>query len=351
MLAAGEDLDALRAQLRPRLRAQLAAATAPFERSGLREWTIGELPRSIALPGTGDSVRAYPALVDEGDSVAVRAFETPGAQAAAMHAGTRALLRLVVPSPLRTVQRGLPGSAALTLAGRAARRRGSRPRRRAERGLRRAHRVRRRPGVGRGRLRGAARARRCAPARDHRRDRRRRAVEVLDAAAELRARLDALSADPALQPARLDVAGQLGSLIHPGFIAATGTDRLPDVVRYLRAATRRLERLPDAVAADRDKMNAIGELEREYRARGGRAAAPDGALDAAGAARRPVRAGPGHARAGVGEADPAGADRAWLMTRRVRISHRARQHRPLRAGVDAAGADSAPDASSGGGSR
>ena len=101
------DLDALRAQLRPRLRAQLAAATAPFERSGLRDWTIGALPRSIALPGTGETVRAYPALVDEGDSVAVRAFETPGAQAAAMHAGTRALLRFVVASPLRTVQRRL----------------------------------------------------------------------------------------------------------------------------------------------------------------------------------------------------------------------------------------------------
>jgi ATP-dependent helicase HrpA len=100
------------------------------------------------------------------------------------------------------------------------------------------------------------------------------AVAVLDAAAELRARLESLAPDPALQPARLDVAGQLGGLIHPGFIAATGSDRLPDVVRYLRAAARRLERLPDAVAADRDRMNAIHELESEYRGRGGRAAAP-----------------------------------------------------------------------------
>jgi ATP-dependent helicase HrpA len=263
----------LRAQLRPRLRAQLAAATAPFERSGLREWTIGELPRSVALPGTGGSVRAYPALVDEGDSVAVRAFETPAAQAAAMHAGARALLRFVVASPLRTLQRGLSGSAALTLAGA--------PHGGAaavlddalnaaldellasgggpawdEAGFAalRSHVTQRLPATTAAIVRAA--------------------IEVLDAAAELRARLDSLSADPALQPARLDVAGQLGSLIHPGFITATGTDRLPDVVRYLRAASRRLERLPDAVAADRDRMNAIGALEREYRARGGRAAAP-----------------------------------------------------------------------------
>ena len=273
-LAAGPDLDALRAQLRPRLRAQLAAATAPFERSGLRDWTIGELPRSIALPGTGESVRAYPALVDEGDSVAVRAFETPGAQAGAMHAGTRALLRFVVASPLRTVQRGLSGGAALTLAGA--------PHGGAaavlddalnaacdeliasgggpawdEAGFAalRSHVAQRLP----------ARTKAIVAA----------AVGVLDGAAELRSKLDALSADAALQPARLDVAGQLGSLIHPGFIAATGTDRLSDVVRYLRAAGRRLERLPDAVAADRDRMNAIGELECEYRVRGGRAAAPE----------------------------------------------------------------------------
>ncbi|MGH2943403.1 MAG: DUF3418 domain-containing protein [Solirubrobacteraceae bacterium] len=99
-------------------------------------------------------------------------------------------------------------------------------------------------------------------------------VAVLDAAADLRRRLDALPADPALQPARLDVAAQLGGLVHPGFVAAAGAGRLPDLVRYLRAAARRLDRLPDAVAADRDRMNAIGYLEREYRARGGRAAAP-----------------------------------------------------------------------------
>ena len=99
-------------------------------------------------------------------------------------------------------------------------------------------------------------------------------VAVLDEAAELRRRLDELPADPALQPARLDIARQLGGLVHPGFVAAAGAGRLPDVVRYLRAALRRLDRLPDAVAADRDRMNAIAELEQEYRARGGRAAVP-----------------------------------------------------------------------------
>jgi ATP-dependent helicase HrpA len=271
-LAAGADLDALREEVRPNLRAQLAEQTASVERSGLRDWTLGTLPRSIALPGTGDAIRAYPALVDEQDSVAVRALETPAAQAAAMRTGTRRLLALTVPSPLRAVQRALPAAAALTLAGT--------------------------PGGAAAVLRDTQTAALDAllasgggPAWDEPGFRELRehvaahlpqttaailedVVAVLDAAAELRRRLDALPADPALQPARLDVAAQLGGLVHTGFVAATGAARLPDVVRYVRAAIRRLERLPDAVAADRDRMNAIHELEREYRARGGRAAAP-----------------------------------------------------------------------------
>jgi ATP-dependent helicase HrpA len=70
-----------------------------------------------------------------------------------------------------------------------------------------------------------------------------------------------------LQPARADVREQLRRLVYPGFVAATGEGRLADVERYLRAAVRRLERLPDAVAVDRDRMNAIHELERLYRER------------------------------------------------------------------------------------
>ena len=273
-VAAGEDLDALREQVRPRLRAQLAEQTASVERSGLRDWTIGELSRSVALPGTGDAVRAYPALVDEGDSVAVRALETPAAQAAAMRAGTRRLLALTVPSPLRSVQRGLDSAATLTLAGAP---HGGGAASVLDDALVAALDALIASGggpawdaAGFAALREHVAARLAATTAAVVAD----VVAVLDAAAQLRRRLDALPADPALQPARLDVAAQLGGLVHPGFVAATGAARLPDVVRYLRAALRRLDRLPDAVAADRDRMNAIGELEQEYRARGGRAAAP-----------------------------------------------------------------------------
>ncbi len=88
-------------------------------------------------------------------------------------------------------------------------------------------------------------------------------VRVLDAAREVERRLEPLTAVP-LQPARADVREQLRRLVHPGF-AATG--RLEDVERYLQGAARRLERLPDNPAVDRDRMNAVHELERLYRER------------------------------------------------------------------------------------
>jgi ATP-dependent helicase HrpA len=92
------------------------------------------------------------------------------------------------------------------------------------------------------------------------------AVRILDAVREVERRLEAPSAPP-LEDARRDVARQLGRLVYPGFVAATGAGRLPDVERYLRAAARRLERLPSSPATDRDRMRAIHELEQAYERR------------------------------------------------------------------------------------
>src|SRR3954452_6298274 len=102
-VAEGTDLDALRRAVAPRLRAELSAASASLERHGLHDWPGGELPRVVALPGTAQAVRAYPALADEGDTVGVAVLETPAAQRGSIRAGTRRLLRLTVPSPQRFV--------------------------------------------------------------------------------------------------------------------------------------------------------------------------------------------------------------------------------------------------------
>jgi ATP-dependent helicase HrpA len=265
VLATGQDLEALREQVRPRLRAALAAATRSLERTGLTEWAFGDLPRIVALPGTGQAVRAYPALVDEGDTVGVRALETPGAQARAMYVGTRRLLLLSIPSPLRWVQSRLSNHDQLSLAGAA---HGS-VRAVLEDCATAAVSSLMASGGGpvfdaagfralRDHVAGSLAETTLAAVRD--------VVGVLDAAAAVRRRLDALPG-PAFADARRDVAGQLGRLVYAGFVTATGLRRLGDVERYLRAAERRLERLPDQVNVDRDRMRAVHELEDAYRRR------------------------------------------------------------------------------------
>jgi ATP-dependent helicase HrpA len=92
-------------------------------------------------------------------------------------------------------------------------------------------------------------------------------VRVLEARREVELRLERLPVAAPLQEIRLDVARQLGRLVHPGCATAAGARRLHDVERYLRAAALRLDRLPDAAGGDRNAMRTIHELEAAYERR------------------------------------------------------------------------------------
>jgi len=262
VLAAGEDLGALREAVRPQLRAQLSSASASIERHGMRSWEAGDVPQVVTLPGTGDAVRGYPALVDEGETVGVGVMETPAAQAAAMLRGTRRLLLLTIPAP-----RPRPDNrVALALAG-------------APHGSLDAVVADALPATIDwlvARFGGPAwdpaafaalRARVAGELVDALEGVLRKVAEVLDAVREVERRLDELPVR-GFEEARGDVQRQLGRLVHPGFITSAGVSRLDDIVRYLHAAARRLDRLPDATAADRDRMRTIHELEELHRERG-----------------------------------------------------------------------------------
>jgi ATP-dependent helicase HrpA len=263
VLAAGEDLEALREQVRPQLRAELSSASAAVERHGMRSWEAGDIPRVVTLPGTGGAVRGYPALVDEGETVGVGVMDTPEAQAAAMARGTR---RLLMPA-LGTPRPRLDNRVALALA--------SAPHGSLDAVVADAlpatidWLVARSGGpawdaAGFEALRARV-AGELVPALEQVLA---QVAAVLDAVREVERRLDALPISP-FEEARRDVQRQLGRLVHPGFITSAGVSRLDDIVRYLRAAARRLDRLPDATAADRDRMSTIHELEELHRAHGG----------------------------------------------------------------------------------
>jgi ATP-dependent helicase HrpA len=77
-------------------------------------------------------------------------------------------------------------------------------------------------------------------------------------------RLRAL-ANPALAAALADARRQLSGLVYPGFVAATGRRRLPDVLRYVRAIRLRLEKLPNDPYRDEGLMLRVLELQDAYR--------------------------------------------------------------------------------------
>jgi ATP-dependent helicase HrpA len=58
---------------------------------------------------------------------------------------------------------------------------------------------------------------------------------------------------------------QFAGLIYRGFISATGASRLPDLIRYLRAMVRRLDKLAGEQVRDAERMTVVRRLAGEYR--------------------------------------------------------------------------------------
>ena len=87
---------------------------------------------------------------------------------------------------------------------------------------------------------------------------------VVVAAAEAERWLDRLVA-PRLAPLVADARAHLGRLVRPGFAASAGTARLPDVARYVRGITARLEKLAEAPGRDAARMAEVAAVERSYR--------------------------------------------------------------------------------------
>lgn len=110
-LARGKDLTALRDELVTHVRADLTRAARQEERAGLLAWTVGEIDRTIAA----GQVTGYPALVDEGSSVALRVLDSEAEQSAAMRRGQARLLSFSLATPVPQLGRSLDLRAKLLL--------------------------------------------------------------------------------------------------------------------------------------------------------------------------------------------------------------------------------------------
>ncbi|OEU96299.1 ATP-dependent RNA helicase HrpA [Streptomyces oceani] len=240
-----------------------AEEPALAQRTGLTRWTLGALPRTFETTRAGQPVRAYPALVDEGESVAVRLCDTEDEQRDAMWRGTRRLILLNIPSdPAKFAQSRMSNQQKLALS-------------RSPHGSVQAlfedcvtattdqlvathggpawdeesfHKLFEavRADLVEATLRTVSRVQ-----------------QVLAAWHSCQQRLLATNS-PSLRDSRQDVEAQLAALIRPGFVTLHGADRLADLLRYLTAADRRLQQLPNNAERDRSRMAKVREAHDEY---------------------------------------------------------------------------------------
>ena len=274
-VAAGRNLTALKRQ-----HGRAVAATeqrlpsAGLEREGLKDWDIGALPETVELTRGGVHLRGYPALVDCGDSVAVRVLDAADSTRRAHRAGLRRLVMLRLAREIRALRRDLrdldrlrlwyataPVPVADTAVGSAgsfddelvalivdrAFLEGRGPVRDAEA----FHAV---IAAGQGSLARVADETTVL------------VTEVLRRYHEARSAM-AGRIPAAWLPSVQDARAHLDRLVYRGFLLQTPWDRLAHYPRYLAGISKRLEKLGHAALRDRDRMAEIAGIEGEWLAR------------------------------------------------------------------------------------
>ena len=259
IVATGKDLRFLQRSLAPETREAVAQTVDHLEKTGLRDWTIGELPNRIERDRGGHVITGYPAVIDEGATAGVRVLLNETEQRNLMRAGTRRLLLLRLPTVAKSVHDQLDMGLRLVL-------------------TRNPH------GTvaalledcracavdalldelggpvwdaeSFARLRNGVAQRLDATVLDIVR----RVAKVLTAAQSVQARLEPAGDDLAVQDVRL----HLESLVYPGFVTDTGRARLPDLVRYVTAIDRRLDKVRSDSERDRAISAQISVVEEEF---------------------------------------------------------------------------------------
>ncbi|MEU9286009.1 ATP-dependent RNA helicase HrpA [Streptomyces sp. NPDC048275] len=271
-LAEDKDLEALKLRLKPKARqaiSQAAAAIAEreggesLERTGLTDWTIGSLTRVFETRRAGQPVKAYPALVDDGDTVSVRLFDTEAEQAQAMWRGSRRLILRNIPvNPAKFASDKLTNAQKLALS---ANPHGSIQALFDDCAMAAADKLIGDFG---------------GPAWDeesHRKLYDKVRAEIVDTTVRTVGQVQQVLAawqscerrlkatrSPTLLANLTDVRTQLDALVKPGFVTETGLRRLPDLMRYLVAADRRLQQMPTGAQRDTSRMEKVHEMQDEY---------------------------------------------------------------------------------------
>jgi ATP-dependent helicase HrpA len=261
-IAEGKDLDALKLQLKVKTQAAITSAADGLAREGLSTWSVGTLARTFEQRRGGLTMKAYPALADAGTSVAVRLYDTAEDQRRAMASGTRRMLLLNITSPVKYINSKLSNPAKLALS--------HNPYGNALALLDDCvacaadHLIAANGGPA---WDEAAYQKLYDAVRAELADTSMQVVEtverILRAANEAERKLRGFTSRSLLL-SLTDVREQLTALIHQGFVSETGFTQLPQLVRYVRAIDRRLDRLADNPNQDQLLMFQVQDAQDEY---------------------------------------------------------------------------------------
>ena len=262
-IAESMNLDELKFSLKDRVQESISAvADDGIEQSGLHIWSFAELPQCYEQKQRGFSVKAFPAIVDEKDAVGIKLFETEFEQAVAMQQGLRRLLLLNVPSPIKYLHEKLPNKAKLGLY--------FTPFGRVldliddciacavdkliadfggfvwnEEGF--------------DKLRDFVREN----VNEVTVDIAQKVEQILTLTHQLNQRLKG-KMDFTMAFALSDMKSQIAGLIYQGFVQKSGYARLPDLLRYLQAIDKRMDKLAQDVNRDRAAMLRVEQVQQAY---------------------------------------------------------------------------------------
>ena len=257
------NLDELKFNLKDRVQESISAvADDGIEQSGRHIWSFAELPQCYEQKQRGFSVKAFPAIVDEKDAVGIKLFETEFEQAVAMQQGLRRLLLLNVPSPIKYLHEKLPNKAKLGLY--------FTPFGRVldliddciacavdkliadfggfvwnEEGF--------------DKLRDFVREN----VNEVTVDIAQKVEQILTLTHQLNQRLKG-KMDFTMAFALSDMKSQITGLIYQGFVQKSGYARLPDLLRYLQAIDKRMDKLAQDVNRDRAAMLRVEQVQQAY---------------------------------------------------------------------------------------
>jgi ATP-dependent helicase HrpA len=259
----GKELAALQEHLAPQVRENMQRVAASVERTGLRQWTFGDLPATFEQRAGDRVIQGFPALVDHGDSVAIEVLASQQERDAATRLGVRRLLLLNTTAPWKRVLALLTNAQRLAL--------GHNPHGSVPDLLQDCLAaavdaiVTERPD---GRVLGAdefeetlriVRSQVVAKVMD--------VIDMVEpllvSSREIELALLAMTS-PVMMPAKADMQAQLRSLMYPGFVAETGFSRLRHLDRYLRGVLARAERSPSEVSRDALRMDTVARVQQEY---------------------------------------------------------------------------------------